>query len=184
MGNILPYRDYSFFYFGKSVEIHDSPYEIEYHFIDLYRNKKSEGVYYKEIPHWHNEYHYNDDDSDNESNNESHYHDIIFNCFIFLKKYLMAQIDCYLKIYQITEEDSEFISEYSLKTSAYKILENAILPLLIFYEKDYCIISEIDKNYKIKEKAKIKGRISIKGNFVFYKQRLYYFTKKDLYVFD
>ena len=166
---ILYLMEIILFFFGKYEDIRDPGQMISnYDFIYLYRNKEIEIVYSEETCYNFGEINYDDD----------------FNCFIFLKKYLMVQLTYNFKIYQITEKGIELISNYSIDANPYKIIQNKIHLLIMFYEGDYLIISEIDKNYKLKERARFKENIHPYENFLFYEQRIYYSTKKDFYVFD
>ena len=175
LGKVLPYRDYSFFYFGGNSE-YDRDYKITKisNFVYLYRNKQIESVYV---------YVY-------ETENYDEFDDFDMNvleCFIFLNKFLIVRLNGNFSIYKIKEKGSELISKYSFNDWPYKIIQNKAHLLLIFdEEKDCWTVSELDKNYKIKEKGKFKGVhfTGVEEEFLFYKKRLYYFTKKYFYMIE
>lgn len=147
----LPYED-SFFLYGNSNYCYLSNPMVDIHFLYFYKNKKMECI------------------------KDGIEHDIIKNCIIFKKKYLIIQYISKIEKYLIDNEGISLISKYCNKNLDFLMMNKSNL---IFIRKEEInektqnlYFLEVDEKYqKIKEE-----RISVKTpfkEFFFYKKKLY-----------
>ena len=147
----LPYED-SFFLYGNFT----NSLQIDSYFLYYYKNKKMNIL--------------KDDIED----------DVIYNCIIFNKKYLIVQYKTKIEKYFIIDEGIIFVSEYKVENVMY-LMRNKFNLIIVSSKyldinEEYLYFSEVDENYKT-----IKEEIFSVGNFIkilFYKKRLYVFSNE------
>ena len=106
--------------------------------------------------------------------------DVIYNCIIFNKKYLIVQHETKIEKYLIIDEGITLVSEYKVENVMY-LMRNKFNLIIVSSKyldinEEYLYFSEVDENYKT-----IKEEIFSVGNFIkilFYKKRLYVFSNE------